>query len=1523
MLVLSEASGPEVIDATGVSPVTISGADVVGNPVIQVDPGLTATLKALKIINGSGSGNGGGISNAGTLTLSAVKLVGDQASRGGAIDNAGDLVVTSGCSFVNNAASESGGAIYESGGAVTIADSALADNKAANGGAVYVVGGSLTIQGGTLTGNSALDHGGGIDDNAGTVKISDECSLSGNVARSKSSSSGSGGGIYEHGGTLTISGVRLAHNSAVCGGGLYVAGGALSIAGSMLQSNNAYEGGAIFQNGGAVKVSGSCGLFSNNAQYGGAIVENSGSLSISGSNLSHNTAVEFGGGLYVSFGSLTISGGTLIGNTATAGGGLFDYYGDIHLRDGCGLTSDSAHDGGGGIDQAGGTLSISDSTLSNDKAASGGGVLVGSGVLTISGSTLSGDTAGGQGGGVDLTNGTLMIDNSTLAGNTAATSGGGIFVNGGSLSAVNDTFAYNSVGTGGLGGGLDVEAGTATIENTIVALNFQGVASNASDVDGVVSGSFNLIGSGGSGVLVGGENGNMVGVTDPGLTAPGDFGGLTETIALLPGSPAIGMGNRTFAPATDQRGVSRTPGSTTDVGAFESRGFTITVSGGNGQGTPVNTALAEALQVRVASAYNEPVDGGVVTFSVLGTGAGATLSSSAASIGAGGVAWVTATANDNVGSYTITASASGVATPGSFTLSNDYQPAFSGVTSQTITYGTSLVTFTGSLGAGSQFPAGDDVRVTVGSIAQFALIADDGSFSVSIASASLNVVGSPYAVSFSFQAQGVFLGATATSELTVQPAALTITAETTSKTYGQTVTFSEIDFTEHGLVNGDAITGVTLVSAGAAATAAVAGSPYAIVASGAVGTGLGNYTISYASGELAVAPAALTITADSTSKTYGQAVTLTGTEFTETGLVNGDTITGVTVTCSGSAATAVVAGSPYVNSPSGAVGAGLGNYTISYVNGGLTVEPAALTITAESTSKTYGQAVTLTGTEFTASGLVNGDTITSVTLTSAGAAATAAVAGSPYAIVVSGAVGTGLGNYTISYMNGSLAVQTAPLTITADSTSKTYGQAVTFTGTDFTESGLVNGDTITGVTLVSAGAAATAVVAGSPYTIVPSGAVGAGLGNYTISDVNGSLAVQTAPLTITAESTSKTYGQVVTLTETDFTESGLVNGDTITGVTLVSAGAAATAAVAGSPYAIVASGAVGTGLGNYTISYVSGGLTVEPAALTITAESTSKTYGQAVTFTGTEFTESGLVNGDAITSLTLTSAGAAAAAAVAGSPYTIVPSGAVGTGLGNYTISYVNGGLTVEPAALTITAESTSKTYGQAVTLTGTEFTETGLVNGDTITSVTLTSAGAAATAVVAGSPYAIVASGAVGTGLGNYTISYVNGGLTVEAAALTITAESTSKTYGQAVTLTGTEFTASGLVNGDTITSVTLTSAGAAATAVVAGSPYAIVPSGAVGTGLGNYTISYVNGGLTVAPAALTITAETTSKTYGQTETFSEIDFTEQGLVNGDTITSVTLTKRRGRGDGCCCRVAVCHRGEWSGRNRTRELHD
>ena len=138
---------------------------------------------------------------------------------------------------------------------------------------------------------------------------------------------------------------------------------------------------------------------------------------------------------------------------------------------------------------------------------------------------------------------------------------------------------------------------------------------------------------------------------------------------------------------------------------------------------------------------------------------------------------------------------------------------------------------------------------------------------------------------------------------------------------------------------------------------------------------------------------------------------------------------------------------------------------------------------------------------------------------------------------------------------------------------------------------------------------------------------------------------------------------------------GLLGTDNVDSVTLASPGAPATATVAGSPYAIVASNAVGSGLANYSITYVDGSLTVDPAALTITADDQAKPFGVDFVFAGTEFSVTGLVNADTVDSATLSSPGAPAAAAPGTYPIDI--SVAVGSGLANYTIAYVDGALTV------------------------------------------------------------------------------------------------------------------------------------------------------------------------------------------------------------------------------------------------------
>ncbi len=96
-------------------------------------------------------------------------------------------------------------------------------------------------------------------------------------------------------------------------------------------------------------------------------------------------------------------------------------------------------------------------------------------------------------------------------------------------------------------------------------------------------------------------------------------------------------------------------------------------SGGN-QSTINGSAFANPLVVSVTANNGvDPVVGGMVSYTAnpAGGGAGAMLSNGTATIAANGLASVTATANSALGSYTVTASAAGAASPATFTLNND------------------------------------------------------------------------------------------------------------------------------------------------------------------------------------------------------------------------------------------------------------------------------------------------------------------------------------------------------------------------------------------------------------------------------------------------------------------------------------------------------------------------------------------------------------------------------------------------------------------------------------------------------------------------------------------------------------------------------------------------------------------------------------------------------------------------------------------------------------------------------------
>ncbi len=261
-------------------------------------------------------------------------------------------------------------------------------------------------------------------------------------------------------------------------------------------------------------------------------------------------------------------------------------------------------------------------------------------------------------------------------------------------------------------------------------------------------------------------------------------------------------------------------------------------------------------------------------------------------------------------------------------------------------------------------------------------------------------------------------------------------------------------------------------------------------------------------------------------------------------------------------------------------------------------------------------------------------------------------------------------------------------------------------------------------------------------------------------------------------------------------------------------------------------------------------VTIAKAKLTATADDKNVIYGDAVP--AYTVTYAGWQGNDDATVLTGDIAFACTYAPTSNvGEYTITPSG---VDAANYTITFVNGKVTVAQALLTVTAENKTVTYGDAVptyTATYSGFKNT---DGASVVSGLVYTCEYAPTSNVG--EYTIVPGGATAT---NYSFAYVNGKVTVNKAALMITAEDKNVTYGDAVP----EYTAtySGWKNSDdksVVSGLVYTCAYAPTSNV---GEYDIVPSGATAT---NYEISYTNGKVTVAKAALMITADDKNVIYG-----------------------------------------------------------
>ena len=809
-----------------------------------------------------------------------------------------------------------------------------------------------------------------------------------------------------------------------------------------------------------------------------------------------------------------------------------------------------------------------------------------------------------------------------------------------------------------------------------------------------------------------------------------------------------------------------------------------------------------------------------------------------------------------VGLYTFTVTATDAApAPGTsvgvqlYTITVDQAPLTITANNESMTYGGTVpaltITYTG-------FVNGDGP----GSLTLPAQITTTASSSPGVGTYPIVVLGAVdlnYAITF------------VNGTLTVDKAALTITANPAGSVYGAPlVAASSLTVSYSGFVNGESTANLgTQPTVANSAIAGEAAGAYVLTPKGAASS---NYTLTYVNGVYTISPAALTITADNKSMTYGGTAPALTASYS--GFVNGDVAADLSTppTITNTAGPSPAAGS-YPITISGAVDP---NYTITYVAGTMTVNKALLTVTADNKSMPLGGPLPALTVSY--SGFVNGDGPSSLsTQPMANTTATASSGAGTYTITAAGGTST---NYTFSYVNGTLTVGKAVLTITASSTGSVYGATViTGSALTVTYSGFVNGDgpgSLTTLPIVTNTAAAGAHV--GSYALVPSGASSS---NYTINYVNGTYTIIPAPLTIAAVSATMPYGGPVPALTASY--NGFVNGDgpgSLSTPPTLSTTATVNSAVGNYPISI--SGAVDP---NYSISYSPGTLAVGRAILTVTADSKAMPLGGPLPPLTVSY--AGFVNGDNVNSLTTQpSISVPASASSPAGSYPITAAGAVDP---NYTFVYVPGILAVGKALLTIAVNPASSVYGAAlVPNSSLTFTYAGFVNGDGPGN--LTQQPTVTNTAVAGSPvgsYALIPSGALSS---NYVINYVNGTYTISAASLTISAVNQTMTYGGAIPALTASY--SGFVNGDG--PANLSAPPSITTPATSSSPAGIYPITAAGAVDPNYTIAYIPGTITVQRATLNVTPNSATTIYGQA--VPALSASYSGFVNGDNVSGLTI---------------------------------
>ncbi|MFD2529257.1 MBG domain-containing protein, partial [Polaribacter marinaquae] len=421
-------------------------------------------------------------------------------------------------------------------------------------------------------------------------------------------------------------------------------------------------------------------------------------------------------------------------------------------------------------------------------------------------------------------------------------------------------------------------------------------------------------------------------------------------------------------------------------------------------------------------------------------------------------------------------------------------------------------------------------------------------------------------------------------------------------------------------------------------------------------------------------------------------------------------------------------------------------YDITYETGNLSITKLPVTVSVAAKNKNYGDAdpsLTFEAVPAVGSTLANGEM---VSFTGAIAREVGEDVG-VYAITQNTLNNS---NYTLSFNGADFTINALPVVVSAQAKSKVFGSLnpdLTFTAVPALGSSLPNGETVA-------------------FTGALSRTTGEDVGTYvidrnTLSNSNYAITYNAAdftitklPVTVTAQSKTKVYGeQDPILTYMSIPEVGqtLPNGDLVSFEGDLSREEGEDAGV----YAITQNTLNNS---NYLIAYTSADFEITKRNLVVTANRKERVYGESnPTFT---FTYNGLANGDIKMSTEPTISSTATQFSNVGT----YPISLTGGADSNYEFVLQSDLLIVLPKLLTITADAKTKEFGEDDPELTVSYT--GFVNGEDAEDLTGTLAISRVAGEAAGT-YAITASGLTST---NYSITYAPGEFTINSKSIAVT---------------------------------------------------------------------------------------------------------------------------------------------------------